>query len=140
LPSFAWGGPLQLMIFRSNTKSLYSTVMYGKGITSGGQFIERGLSRIREFMESDGQEFVCLRFIAPAGGSVRFAKSLDRSVVGSMNDLVKHAAFWLAEGEISPFDVGFKLNEIPMSALGYGASVYGIPRKVFQALGNLDKP
>src|SRR6516165_6487661 len=66
--------------------------------------------------------------------SVRFAKALDRSVTGSMNDLIKHATYWLAGGDESPFDVGFRLNEIPMSALASGGSAYGKPREVFRAL------
>src|ERR1700733_5384844 len=41
-------------ILLSNTKSLYSTVMFGKGMTNDGDFIERALSSIREFMEADG--------------------------------------------------------------------------------------
>ena len=41
-------------IILSNTKSLYSCVMYGKGITNDGVFIERALSTIREFMADDG--------------------------------------------------------------------------------------
>ena len=43
-------------ILLSNTKSLYSTVMFGKGIRNGSQFIERALNSIREFMEAAGQE------------------------------------------------------------------------------------
>src|SRR6266540_2061231 len=95
-------------ILLSNTKLLYSTVMYGKGITNDSHFIERALSNIREFMEGDGQEFAYHRFIVPATASVRFAKALDRSVTGSMNDMIKHATFWLAQGDQSPFDVGFR--------------------------------
>src|ERR1700693_1190063 len=75
-------------IILSHTKSLYSTVMYGKGITNDSNFIERALSSIREFMEDDGQAFVYHRFIAPASGTVSFAKALNRSVTGSVNDLV----------------------------------------------------
>src|SRR5881296_215179 len=82
-------------IILSNTKSLYSTVMYAKGITNDSHFVERALGNIREFMEADGQEFVYHRFIVPATASVRFAKALDRSVTGSMNDLMKHATYWL---------------------------------------------
>ena len=78
-------------IIMSNTKSLYSCVMYGKGITDDSRFIERALSTIREFMEDDGQAFAYQRFIAPASGTVSFAKALNRSVTGSMNDLIKHA-------------------------------------------------
>jgi hypothetical protein len=122
-------------ILLTNTRSLYSVVMFGKGVTNGSYFIERALSNIREFMEADGQGFVYHRFIVPATGSVRFAKALDRSVTGSMNDLVKHATFWLAPGDIAPFEIGFRLNEIPMSALAPSKSCpYGIPREVFKEL------
>jgi hypothetical protein len=123
-------------IILSNTKSLYSNVRYGKGITNGSHFIERALNSIREFMEYDGQEFVYRRFIVPATGSIRFAKALDRSVTGSMNDLIRHATYWLAEGDVAPFDIGFRLNEIPMSALASSGSPYGIPREAFKALAS----
>ena len=118
----------------SNTKALYSTVMYGRGVTTDSHFIERALGGIREFTEADGQAFAYRRFIVPATASVRFAKALDRSVTGSMNDLIKHATFWLAEGDQSPFDVGIRLNDIPMSALGSSGSSYGKPRDAFRAL------
>jgi len=121
-------------IILTSTKSLYSTGMFGKGITSDSSFIERALSSLREFMEADGLAFVYHRFIVPATGSVRFAKPLNRSVTGSMNDMIKHATYWLAEGDVSPFDVGFRLNEIPMSALGSSGSQYGKPREAFRAL------
>ena len=65
-------------------------------------FIERALSSLREFMDADGQEGVYERLVAPVSGSVQFAKALNRSVTGSMNDMTKHAAFWLAEGDVSP--------------------------------------
>lgn len=124
-------------IILTNTKSLYSTVMSGKGVTDGNQFVLRALSSIREFMEADGQEFLYHRFIMPATDSVRFAKALDRSITGSMNDLIKHATLWLAEGTTSPFDVGFRLNDILMSALAPSESFpYGKPREAFQALAD----
>lgn len=65
-------------IIMSNTKSLYSCVMYGRGITNDSHFIERALSTIREFMEDDGQLFVYQRFIIPASGTVSFGKALNR--------------------------------------------------------------
>ena len=116
-------------IILTNTLSLYSVVMYGKGITDDSRFIEHALRTIREFMEDDGLAFVYQRFIAPASETVSFAKALDRSVTGSMNDLVYHAKMRLTEGGLSPHGVGFKLNEIPMSALRYQN-----PREVFKSL------
>ena len=40
-------------IILCNTASLYSCVMYGKGITDDSRFVEHALSTIREFMEDD---------------------------------------------------------------------------------------
>ena len=62
-------------IILSNTQSLYSCVMYGKGITSDKLFIERALNSIREFMEADGHQFAYRNFIAPASATVTFAKA-----------------------------------------------------------------
>lgn len=121
-------------ILLSNTPSLYSTVMYGKGITNDRAFIERALSSIRECMEADGQGAAYERFLAPASATVQFAKALNRSVTGSMNDMTRHAVYWLEAGDVSPFEIGFRLKEIPMSALKHDGSPYGFPRDVFKAL------
>jgi Domain of unknown function (DUF6933) len=122
-------------ILLSNTKSLYSTVLYGKGITDDGVLIDRALTCLREFMASDGLEAVFRQFIVAACESVRFAKALNRSVIGSMNDLVNHATAWLAEGDVSPHDVGIRLNDILLSALAPSKSDgYGRPRDSFLAL------
>jgi hypothetical protein len=124
-------------IIVSNTKSLYSTVLFGKGITDDSHFIQRALGSIRELMEADGQAFVYHRFIVPATGTVRFAKALNRSVTGSMNDLINHAKVRLAEGELSPFDVGFELNDVLLSSLARSKSeCYGKPREAFKDLVN----
>jgi hypothetical protein len=143
-PYVDWSAHLFLVdrtqyIILSNTKSLYSIVMYGKGITDDVRFVERALSNLREFMEDDGQEFVYQRFIAPASATVHFAKALDRTVTGSMNDLINHATALLVEGELSPFDVGFKLNDVLLSAIApTQAAKYGKPQEAFKRLGELD--
>lgn len=113
----------------TNTASLYSTVLYGRGISYDDQFLERSLSQLREFLSDDGQEFIYRRFIAPASAHVEFSKALNRSVTGSMNDLIVHAKHWLVEGDLSPHDASFKLNELPMSALGHEN-----PRERFKSL------
>ena len=128
-------------ILLSNTKSLYSTVTYGRGITDDGRFIQHALASLRESMEDDGQAFVYRRFIAPASGTVRFARASGRSVTGSMNDLIVHATALLVEGELSPFDVGFRLNEVLLSALAAGGTAkYGTPREAFKSMAGGFEP
>jgi hypothetical protein len=121
-------------ILVTNTKSLYSTVLPGKGVTDESTFIERALSSIRQFMDADGQEGVYERLVAPVSGSVQFAKSLNRSVTGSMNDMTKHAAYWLSAGDGSPVEIGSRLKGIPMSALTHDGSTHGFPRDVFKTM------
>ncbi len=116
-------------IIVTNSPSLYSTVFYARGITDDGQFLDRALSAIREFMVDDGQEFIYQRLIAPATKTVRFASALNRSVTGSMNDLIYHSQMWLTEGDLSPFDVSYKINDMPMSALDHRK-----PRNAFKTL------
>lgn len=124
-------------IIMSNTKSLYSCVMYGAGITDDSRFIERALSTIREFMEDNGQAFAYQRFIGPSSYTISFSKALNRSVTGSMNDLVNHAKDWLVEDELSPHDVGFRLNDILLSSLARSKSdFYWKPREAFKQLAD----
>ncbi len=123
-------------IILTNTASFYSCVMYGKGITDNSRFIDRALSTIRDFTADDGQQFVYRKFIAPASASVYFAKPLNRSVTGSMNEHV-HAAKFLLADDMASSEIGYRLNETPMSALtDADGRKYGYPREVFTRLAS----
>ena len=128
-------------ILVSNTASLYSCVLYGKGITNDSMFIERVTSTLREFMEDDGQAFIYQKFVAPSSRTVSFAKAANRSVTGSMNDLIGHAMARLEYGDFSPHDLGFHLNDNLLSALASSKSAgYGKPNEAFKRLANLSLP
>lgn len=103
----------------TNTAFLYSVVTYGKGITSASALLVRMTEVIREVMEHDGFGPTHETCVAPETAQVFFAKALSRSVTGSMNDLIFQAKWHLAEGDLSPYDVSFLLNEILMSYLKY---------------------
>jgi len=122
-------------IILSNTTSLYSCVMYGKGVSDGNRFIERVLCTIRDFTEDDGQAFVYQRFIAPASATVSFAKALNRSVTSSMNELITFAKVSLENGEFAPHDVGHELNNVLLSCLANETSGgYGKPNEAFKLM------
>jgi hypothetical protein len=122
-------------IILSNTASLYSCVMYGKEIRNDNWFIQRALNSLREFMEADGCEDIYLDQIAPSSNTVCFAKALNRQVIGSVNELVMSASSALESGEVSPFDVGFRLNRILLSAIGTPEEHgYSTPKIAFQRL------
>jgi hypothetical protein len=115
-------------ILLTNSQSLYSCMLHGGGISNDRIFIERVLGVLREFMEYAGLTITYEKFVAPECGRICFGKALNRSVTGSMNDMVRIAKLLLMD-ELSPFDVGFKLNEMPMSALQYSK-----PQEAFKSL------
>ena len=113
----------------TNTASLYSAVLPGRGIASDRQFVESVLGSLRLFLEVDGLELIFHRFMAPASNEILFSKAWNRSVTGSMNDLVFQAKFWLTEGELSHNEIATRLNDTPLSMLEYRN-----PRKAFQEM------
>jgi hypothetical protein len=122
-------------ILVSNTAALYSTVLYAKGITDDSVFVVRVMSALREFMEADGLVFAYDRFVMPRTGTIRFASAHSRSVTGSINELISYAKVLLADDEVSPFDLGFRLNDLLLSAIATANRPhYGKPRDAFRAL------
>ncbi len=122
-------------IIVTNTQALYSTGMYGEGLTDDSRFIDRTLHAIREFMEDDGQQFAYRKFIAPASGTVSFSKALNRSLTGSMNELIGEAQMYLVEDEMAPREVGFRLNGILFLALKNAEDrKYAVRRDAFKRL------
>ncbi len=124
-------------ILLCNTKSMYSCVMYASGINNDNTFIQRSLSLVREFMEDDGKESVYEKHIIPSTGSVTFARALNRSVIGSMNELVLSATHVLAPDDIAPHRVGTFLNDLLLSAIAVdGDHGYGKPKDAFKRLAS----
>lgn len=108
----------QFIIF-SNTFSLYSVVLYGRGIVDENAFIKRSLDALREFMEDDLRGFLYKRRISPHTNRIIFSKTTDRRVLGSLNDMIFQAKVRMIKGNLSPYDVSFELNTIPFSMFDY---------------------
>ena len=128
-------------IIVANTPSLYSGVMFGRGITDESRFLERAVATIRDVLEDDGQAFVFRQFIAPQSGTVRFAKALDRSLTGSLNELVATATILFEERQYSPHAVADHLNDFLLSRLASERSPgYSKPREAFRRSSRTSGP
>ena len=122
-------------ILLSNTKSLYSCVMPAKSLTNQKQFAESAMNSIRDFTADDANQWAFRKFIAPEIETVQFAKSLNRSVTSSMNQLVDCAQGLLIECQMSPHEVGFKLNDFLLSSIAETKSDgYGRPEDAFKRM------
>ena len=121
-------------ILVSNTASLLSAVVAGTGVTGVTSFRDRAFDGIRGCMTALGHEPLTRTLLADEG-PVRFAKALNRSVSGSMNELVKCAEFCMSEGELTLPEVGDRLNDTLLSALASGGSHgYGKPNEAFRVM------
>jgi hypothetical protein len=118
-------------VLLSNTRSLYSVVLADMGLRDTARFTERVLGAIRAILEGAGHGANDRHHPTPAVESVRLAKALDRSVTGSMNELIAHATALLADGDVSLAEVGVRLNDVLLSALAVGSNKYGRPRDAF---------
>jgi len=116
-------------IIITNTTSLYSMIMYGRGITDHSDFIKGVLSTMRDFLIADDNEFIYRRFIEPDDSPMIFAKSLNRSVIGSMNELINEAQFHFRYKELSLWDISQRMNQTPMTRI---QSSY--PREAFKLM------
>lgn len=116
-------------ILITNSASLYSVVIFGKGVTYLDSLMLSMTGMMRDVMKKDGFDLLYEKQVAPATAGVSLSRAVNRSVIGSMNDLVYHAKLHLTSEELSPYGVSFRLNELPMSALKYQT-----PREAFPAM------
>lgn len=121
-------------IILSNTASLLSAVVPGTGVTGGPSFRDRAFDGIRACLTALGHEPMTHALLAD-DEPFRFAKALNRSVSGSMNELVKCAEFCMSDGGLTLSEVGDRLNDTLLSALAAGGSHgYGKPVEAFRVL------
>jgi hypothetical protein len=119
-------------IILTNTASLYSMIMRGRGVSNDKKFIQESLTCMKELMTTDGNASIFEHFIEPSTDDASFCKMTDRRVIGSINDLVFLTKFHLTHSNKLLNDVSHVINYSPMSFLKYGC-----PKDVFKTMGNL---
>ena len=122
-------------ILLSNTASLLSVLVSGQGVRNVTSLRDRAVDGIRACLTAHGDEPLYRTVIPADNGPVRFAKALNRTVSGSMNELVRCAEVCMSDGELTLPEVGDRLKDTLLSALAAGGShEYGKPREAFRAL------
>ncbi|RCS44652.1 hypothetical protein DTL42_17165 [Bremerella cremea] len=116
-------------ILVTNTPTLYSAVLYGRGISNDARFLDAIFGAIREVMEADDLSLAYQKLVAPAAATVSFSKTFSRSVTGSMNDHIMCGKVYLTESGLSLQETSYRLNCTPLSAIEYSN-----PRQACQAI------
>ncbi|MBS0261347.1 MAG: hypothetical protein JSS02_05270, partial [Planctomycetes bacterium] len=103
----------------TNTASLYLLVVPARGMNDERAFVRQILSSLQEMLVADGLQALHEQFIVPVMGTQEFSKSLNRSVSGSMNDLVVQAKSHLIGNPLPLLVASRRMNEAPMGAIQY---------------------
>jgi len=109
-------------------------VMYGHGITDHNKFIKSTLNFMRELMINDGCDFIYRRQIVPYSAQISFAKATNKPVLGSMNELIFEAKFFIGERRLSVLETSFEINNALMKYINYKS-----PLETFRKLKEAEK-
>ena len=119
-------------VLLSNTPSLFTCLMIAKGLTNSRLFEHRAAEVIGDVVRRFWQNhnLGITEFHSPFS----YAKSLNRSVIGSMNDLVFGARL-IIEGGIDLQEAADRLNTTPLKALtNRDGRRYANPSEVFRRI------
>jgi len=118
-------GHTQYIIF-TNTVSLFSFVMYGRGIADSDSFIKDFHFFLESYLLDSGNEKIYEEQIETDNSPIMFARPNDRSVLGSMNQLVKDIQFEMEIHDLTIDEMTDRILETPMSKLKYS-----YPKEIF---------
>jgi len=92
-----------------------------RGVVDDHSLIERLVDALKLNLVGGNLEFQFQRWIVPELGMVQWAPIPDKSVLGSINDMVSMAKYSLAQRDESPGDLSAWLARSPMTVLGGNA-------------------
>lgn len=112
-----------------HTAAFLPVLVPGRGVRDEHDLIMQLADGLKLVMDGTDLEFHHRRWIAPELGAMQWAPIPSRSVLGTMNDLMRIAKYHIIEGDESPVELSLRLSETPLTALGMNS-----PEKAFRSL------
>ena len=99
-------------ILTTNAASLYSVVLPGQGITNAGAYQQALWPALEQQLKADSMPPIYQSHIAPYTDNMVFVKTANRSVLGSMNNMVEMMSYLLEREDLnfSLLQIGSKMN------------------------------
>ena len=91
----------------------------GKGVRDANKLLMRLFRLLDDYLREGGYEFVDQRSILMEMDRSLSPRRSNRSITGSINELVYQAKELLIDEELSAGEVGNELNEIPLKTLDH---------------------
>ncbi len=106
-------------ILVAEANSLYTLIMYGRGVVDDNIFLQQLLGLLRENMEDVEDRMIFERIIAPNSARITLSKIINKSVLGSINDMVNMSKIIVERDDTSPYDLSVILNNSPFKYINY---------------------
>ena len=101
----------------TNAATLFTVFLHGKGIKDDVDLLDRMFSAIRDQLKDVSFEKLFEQRISPHISGCALSNTTSRAVLGSINDMIYNAKYYLDQREMSPFEAGCAINETPFSYL-----------------------
>ena len=116
-------------ILVTEAKSLLSVIIYGRGVVDDNIFVSRFLSFLREYLDEKSNRIIFERIIGPNSAQITMSKTVSKSILGSMNDMVSMSKFISQREDVSPMYLTEYINRTPFKVIDY--------KSPLEAFGNL---
>lgn len=110
----------QSLMLITNTTSLYSILVPANGLENWEQFLNGFSFVLEKYIVWDGLEEIFTKYINPELDQIQLSKSLNRTITGSMSDMIKLTELMFYELTLD--EIAMKLNKTPFKAIGYDYS------------------
>ena len=102
----------------TNAKTLFSVITPGAGVRDDSEYYGDFFHSLESLLKENDCSFIFHRLISPHISRATLSNAVNRSVLGSMNDLIFNAKYALEEELLSPHAASKSINEMPMKYLG----------------------
>lgn len=121
-PYLEWYGLLftvhgRQYILTTEAKSLFSVVMYGRGVTDEDIYLQHLFNHLKEYLHCIGNRLIYDRVIAPRTGLITMSKTSSKAVLGSMNVMARLCASRLEDEDRMPWDLSECINTTRFKAI-----------------------
>lgn len=121
-------GRIRYLLF-VNTASLFPVIVPARGVTTLGRLMRAFDDGAKLTLQRTPWMSQFDRWIAPELSEVQLGRIPGRSLLGSTNDFIRMACFYLHEDGVSPEETSVHLARAPMGYLGMNS-----PDRVFPKL------
>jgi hypothetical protein len=99
----------------TNAATLFSVILHGKGIKDDIDLLDLMFPAIRDQLKDVSCEKLFEQGISPHISGSALSNTTSRAILGSINDMIYNAKYYLDQREMSPFETGKAINETPFS-------------------------